>query len=255
MKQWKIVRVGHAFVVEHAERVVPRVARVDHQRPVHGLGRAGSGAGTRPPARRAVSARSGGRSRPRRSRRSARRRPARRARPTPRRAATRRAGAGRRSRTRRRSAPRDRSPAATSRARCRRTPSTRRPRRAPAAPARRRRRARTASRRSRAADGSARRPTRTSLAHSASLPREQRLALLQLRARGQLPPRRGGGHALVLGPAGQAEPAPQLGRRVRDHRRREQRDDAQRLETVADHARDRLGVAGLVAAPTARGPR
>ena len=72
---------------------------------------------------------------------------------------------------------------------------------------------------------------------------------------GSSPHARRVGQALVLGAAGQAEAAPQLGRRVRDHRRREQRDDAQRLEAVAEHLRDRVGVARLVAAPTARGPR
>ena len=57
------------------------------------------------------------------------------------------------------------------------------------------------------------------------------------------------GQPLVLGPAGQPEPAPQLGGRVRDHRRREQRDDAQRLEAVAQHRRDRVRVALLVELP------
>ena len=62
VKQWNTVRRRHARVVEDAERVVPRVARVDHERAVEVGGRAGPGHGTRPPARRSASARSGGRS-------------------------------------------------------------------------------------------------------------------------------------------------------------------------------------------------
>ena len=87
--------------------------------------------------------------------------------------------------------------------------------------------------------------------HATSLRGNSGSPFSKRRARGQLSPRRRGGQARVLGPAGQTEPAPQLARRVRDHRRREQRDDAQRLEAVAEHARDRGGVARLVAAPTA----
>ena len=42
---------------------------------------------------------------------------------------------------------------------------------------------------------------------------------------------------------------------VRDHRRREQRDDAQRLETVAEHLGDRVRVALLVQRPRRASPR
>ena len=38
MKQWKTVRAGHPDVGEHRERVVPRVARVDHQGAVELVG-------------------------------------------------------------------------------------------------------------------------------------------------------------------------------------------------------------------------
>ena len=190
MKQWKIVRAGTPSssstrnVSSHALREWIISGRSTSWR-------AGCAAGTRPPARRAASARSGGRSRPRRSRRT---RSASASATSPSHSASRlrrvvRVQADRRVHVvvLRREVERL---AATSRARCRRTPSTRRPRRAPArtcASASSGVEARLA--RARAGGGSARRPTR--IAHSASLPREQRLALLQLRARGQQAPRRG----------------------------------------------------------------
>ena len=62
-------------------------------------------------------------------------------------------------------------------------------------------------------------------------------------------PRRGVGKALLLGRAREAEPTPELARGVRDHRRREQRDDAQRFEAVAEHRGDRVGVARLLQRP------
>ena len=62
-------------------------------------------------------------------------------------------------------------------------------------------------------------------------------------------PARRVGQPRVLGRAGESEPAPQLRGRARDHRRREQRDDAQRLEAVAEHRRGRGRVARLVRRP------
>ncbi len=69
VKQWKTVRSGYPVVGEHGERVVPRVARVDHQGEVAVRSPARS-ARRRPAAgRRGVSGRSSSRARTRRPRR------------------------------------------------------------------------------------------------------------------------------------------------------------------------------------------
>ena len=246
--------LGHAFVVEHAERVVPRVARVDHQRPVHASSRAGSGTGTRPPARRAASARRRGRSRL----------------------------ADRDARARRRASGSSASHSSSSLRRVVRMQADRRvhvvgcaigERRAPACDVSRSVPTHTihstpaARARSTCASASA-----TSNRVSPSSSCRWQCASTQAVTRplsagtaaspfssfapaGKQPPRRRGRHPLVFGPAGQTEPAPQLGRRVRDHRRREQRDDAQRLEAVTEHARDRVRVARLVERPRRASPR
>ena len=62
-------------------------------------------------------------------------------------------------------------------------------------------------------------------------------------------PRRRVGQTLLLGRAGSPSRAPEGSRGVRDHRRREQRDDPQRLEAVAEHRGGRVRVARLVQRP------
>ncbi len=212
--------LGDALVVEDTERVVPRVAGVDHERLPGAASRAGSGTGRRSPARRAASARSRDRTRTRRSRRTASDTASGSSRPhsdgelrrvvrVQTRPSRTRRGAGRRA----------------SSGLLRRLeigPDADHPLDA------RGTRARSAwsSAASRAAGGNGSRPTRVL---TRLLAREQRLTLFQLRTRRAAGPIAAAGQPLILGPARQAEAAPQLGRGIGDHRRREQRDDAQRL--------------------------
>ncbi len=114
--------LGNARVFEHAERVVPRVAGVDHEREAELSRQCDLRGGTRLPARRPASACSRSRSRSHRWRRPRDCSPAPRARPTRRRASTRRGGATRRSPRRRRAQRRARSKRRRTRGRCRRTP-------------------------------------------------------------------------------------------------------------------------------------
>ena len=152
---------------------------------------------------------------------------------------------GRRTRRRDVAASVERLPA-TSRDRCRRTPSTRRP------PP------------SRSRDCASAPPAQLQVTVGVD-PRDRSLDV-SLRGNsgapfssgepaGSCPHAAASGSRCVLGPARQPEAAPQLGRRVRDHRRREQRDDAQRLEAVAEHLRRPRPRRPPCATPTARGPR
>ena len=80
-------------------------------------------------------------------------------------------------------------------------------------------------------------------------PGEEGGALLERCACRQTTPGRGVGEPLLLGCAGETETTPQLARGARDQGRREQRDDAQRLQAVAQHRGDRGGVTRLVQRP------
>ena len=230
--------LGNARVVEHAERVVPRVAGVDHEREVELVAPVRSARGTRPPGRRPASACSRSRSRPRRwPRRRRSRASATSSSHSVGEAARRRGGAARRS-PRRRGAPRRARPTRRDDARSVPTHTT-----APTPAARARSSAASAPPVSHGRWQWLSSPGHVSMRGNSGAP------FSSVEPAGRQPHAAASGSRSSAGAAGKAESSPQLRRRARDQRRRQQRDDAQRLEAVAEHRGDRGGVTRFVERP------
>src|SRR5206468_2019642 len=78
---------------------------------------------------------------------------------------------------------------------------------------------------------------------------EERSALLEARPGRETSPPRGVRKARVLGTTRQSKAPPELGGSIRDQRRRQERDDPQRLQAVTEHLCRRGRVARLVERP------